>query len=287
MEERPSIGWMGGLTPAVRALLLANAAVFGVQTFLLIAGSLAGHEARWRAVFDDFFGLSAPDIRHGYVWQIGTYMFLHSLNPWHILFNLLTLWMFGRDVEEHLGSQRFVRLYLLGGLVGGACWLAFNWTTGRSVVGASAAVCAVLIAFATLSPDRPISLLFPPVTLKARWLAWIWVGLEAYSSLVSAGGQIASIAHLGGMAVGYLYVKWLGWGQPSWTVEKLQALARPLSRLPQRKPKPDDLPPDEYISQQVDPILDKIAREGIHSLTRRERKILEDARAKMNQRPRR
>ncbi|MCX6910834.1 MAG: rhomboid family intramembrane serine protease [Verrucomicrobia bacterium] len=288
MEETPRFGWMSTPTSAVRVLLIANVAVFVVQTLLLVTGQLLGGGASWHALFDRVFALSGGGLRSGMVWQLGTYMFLHSVNILHIIFNLLALWMFGRDVEEWIGPRRFVQLYFAGGLVGALCWLAFNWHSPVPLIGASAAVYAVCIAFATLMPERQITMLLffdVPVTMKAKWWGWMAVALVAYASVVETGSDIAHLAHLGGVVVGYVFIKWLGWGEPSRFVDALQAAARPITRMLEERRRIKNMPPEEFISQEVDPILDKISREGIHSLTRAERAVLEQAQAKMKSRP--
>ncbi|MBI5686085.1 MAG: rhomboid family intramembrane serine protease [Verrucomicrobia bacterium] len=285
--DAPGLGWLGMPTNAVRALLIVNAAVFILQTLVLLAGNLVRGDAAWHSLFDRVFGLSGGGLRSGMVWQLGTYMFLHSTNILHIIFNMLALWMFGREVEEWIGARRFLQLYFTGGLVGALCWLAFNWHGHAPLLGASAAVYAVCIAFATLVPERPITMLLffiVPVTMKAKWWAWIAVALVAYASVVETGGNIAHLAHLGGVVVGYVFIKWLGWGESSRFVETLQAAARPVTRLLEERQRRKNMPPEEFISTQVDPILDKISREGIHSLTREERRILEQAQAKMKER---
>jgi hypothetical protein len=217
-------------------------------------------------------------------------------------------------------------------------WLPFNFAApaGMSYVphlmGASAGVYAVCIAFATLFPERVITLLIffvLPVSMKAKYWALIAVAFVAYGSVMAAGGQVADLAHLGGVVVGYLYVKWLGYGYtPRWMVA-IQRLvpqsSRPQGRdydefhssrpgvaynhpyrtfeeeeeaatrkrkgifgkvLPsrQREEEPEELDKDEYIQKEVDPILDKIAKQGMQSLTRRERKILESAKDKIDKR---
>jgi membrane associated rhomboid family serine protease len=274
-------------TNAVRALLVANAAVFALQTVALLSSRFIRGDGLWYSLFEQVFALSGGGLRSGMVWQLGTYMFLHSTNILHIIFNLLALWMFGRDVEEQIGTRSFLQLYFTGGLVGALCWLAFNWHGYAPLLGASAAVYAVCIAFATLVPERPITLLLffvLPVTMKAKWWAWIAVSLVAYASVVETGSGIAHLAHLGGVVVGYVFVKWLGWGEPSRCVETLRTMMRPVTRILEERRRVQDLPPQEFISEQVDPILDKISREGIHSLTRRERETLEQAQARMKKR---
>ena len=282
------MGWLGMPTNAVRALLIANGAVFALQTVVLLSSRFIRGDGLWYSLFEQLFALSGGGLRSGMVWQLGTYMFLHSTNILHIVFNLLALWMFGRGVEEQIGTRSFLQLYFTGGLVGALCWLAFNWHGYVPLLGASAAVYAVCIAFATLVPERPITLLLffvLPVTMKAKWWAWIAVALVAYASVVEKGGGIAHLAHLGGVVVGYVFIKWLGWGEPSRWVEALRLMTRPVARMLEERRRVRNLPPQEFISEQVDPILDKISREGIHSLTRREREILEQAQARMKNRP--
>lgn len=287
MGDAGGLGWLGMPTNAVRALLIANLAVFALQTLLLVTSNLIRGDGLWHLQFDRIFALSGGGLRSGMVWQLGTYMFLHTANILHILFNLLALWMFGRDVEEQIGTRRFLQLYFGGGLVGAVCWLAFNWQGQGLLLGASAGVYAVCIAFATLVPERMITMLLffvVPVTMKAKWWAWIAVALLAYASVAEANSGIAHLAHVGGAVVGYVFIKWLGWGETSRFVELLRAAARPVTRLLEERRRRESMPPEEFISTQVDPILDKISRQGIHSLTREERRILQQAQVKMKER---
>jgi len=287
-RDTPGLGFLGPPTPVVKVLLLANVGVFLLQTVLVLAGRSAGSGMAWSHVFDEWFALSGEGLASGKLWQVATYMFLHG-GLLHLLLNMLALWIFGNDVEQHLGSRLFVRLYALGGLVGAGFWLAANAFTPSFLVGASAAVGAVLIAFATLFPERPITLLLffvLPVTMKAKWWAWIAVALVGYSSLMDTSSGVAHLAHLGGIVVGYVFVKWLGWGEPSWPVEKLQAALRPLTRWWQRRREARQVTGEQFLAEQVDPILDKISRKGIGSLTPRERRILEQAQGVLRDRSR-
>lgn len=247
-------------------------------------------------MFDTLFALSAHELARGFIWQPVSYMFLHG-SIWHILINLLILWFFGREVEFFIGPKFYTRLYFLAGIAGAALWLAFNFNAPPtmvngvpiypSVIGASAAVLGCVIAFATLFPNREITLLvffILPVTIKAKYLAIAAVALDVVPLIQGAPTNVAHLAHLGGAAFGYIYIKHLGYGvTPRW-MHWMQALGRALS--PRRRPKPRVMTREEFIREQVDPILDKIAREGMQSLTRRERKILESARDLMADRQR-
>jgi membrane associated rhomboid family serine protease len=266
--------WLGRFGSVVKVLLWANIAVFVAQILLRNYG-----------VVEWVFALRWETLTQGFVWQPLTYMFLHA-GLFHILINMLILWFIGHEVEYFIGSKHFARLYFLGGLCGAALWLAFNLGSNAWVVGASAAVLACVIAFATLFPNREITLLVffvLPVTLKAKYLAIALVVLDLMGALQGPVSSVAHLAHLGGAALGYIYIKQLGYGVvPRWllAVQSVGHFFRSLFGRSPRAPRPEaepDLTDEDYIRAQIDPILDKISREGIHSLTRRERKILESA----------
>jgi membrane associated rhomboid family serine protease len=248
----------GPIGSVTQKLIWINVVVFLIQ--------LGCGASRWDG-FEWFFALHGTGVRLGFLWQPLTYMFLHG-GIWHLLINLFVLWFFGREVELFLGPRRFAWLYFGGGIAGAALWLAFNFYSSSPVVGASAAVLACVIAFATMFPDREITLLVffvLPVTMKAKYLALIAIAFDAVPLLERANTNVAHLAHLGGAALGWLFVKALGYGRP-WQI-----------RWP-RWPKRATRSRDDFLRDEIDPILDKISREGMQSLTARERKILESAR---------
>ena len=270
----PLRDWVSRFGSVVHLLIWVNVAVFILQLICTMV--------RW-PVMDQVFALSGTGLRHGFFWQPLTYMFLHDTHSlWHIVANLLFLWFFGREVEYFIGPKYFTRLFFLGGFAGAALWLAFNFQYPDVVLGASAAVLACVIAFATLFPDREVTLLvffILPVTLKAKYLALVAVALDVVPLLSHTSSNVAHLAHIGGAAMGYLYIKQLGYGRtPRW-LEACQTLGSGLRF--RRRPSARELSPEEFVQQQVDPILDKISREGLQSLTRAERKILDSARARM------
>jgi len=187
------------LPPGVKWLLIANVAVFVVDYFAL---------ALFRA--DPFrpFGLVPRQVlSSGYLWQLASYMFLHG-GFWHILVNMLTLWMFGLDLERDWGTRRFLEYYFLCGVGAGLCVIGASTLfggMGSRTIGASGAIYGVLLGFGLLYPDRVVlfSFLFP---IKAKYFVMI-MGAIAFMSSFSAGSGVSHIAHLGGMIFGYLYLK--------------------------------------------------------------------------------
>ncbi|MEA3188873.1 MAG: hypothetical protein QOD99_2703 [Chthoniobacter sp.] len=260
--------WAAGRQSVVTLLIVANVACFLAQmlTDVLAPG-----------VVQHWFALSGAGIRSGCVWQFATYMFLHG-GPMHLLLNMLTLYFAGREVEAIAGPKHLLGVYLGGGLLGGLAHVIFS-SAYAPVLGASAGVCAVLIGFTTILPEIEITtLLFfvIPIRLRAKYLAMGIVGFEALCAVTGSLPELGHVAHLGGSVFGWLYMKQLGFGNPL-RIQKYVFEKR------QRAERQDRMTPSQFINEEIDPILDKISREGIHSLSRSERKILEKGRAKIAQ----
>ena len=291
----PSFGSQRSVTVV---LVLINVAVFVLQVVLGFWG-----RSLHNAIFSNL-ELSQSGLAHGFVWQLVTYQFLHG-GPLHLVVNMLLVYFFGRAIEDALGSKTLLRIYLLSGVVGGLVQILYQVLMHKvipsyivgSVVGASASGLGLLAAYAALFPHREITLLlffFIPVTLRAQTLLWISLGLAIFGMIVPMG-NVAEAAHLGGIITGLAYIHWIvqGTGWPSFGRAKPADRPRVLVTAPfPKKPfwqrskaaETEDLPPAEFISREVDPILDKISANGIQSLTERERRILEAARAKMAKR---
>jgi len=191
-----TISFGGPLTPGVKSIIIAN----GVAHLLKV---LIGP-------FDTWFWLSPPSVlAPGFqLWRVGTYMFLHG-DLFHLLMNMLALFMFGCAVERTWGTKLFVRYYLLCGL--GAALLAFipyGPFYSIPIVGASGAIYGVLLAYAVLFPRNQIWVLmtFP---VEARYLVVVWGFVAFVSSLMGADG-VAHIVHLGGLLTGLALVRWTG-----------------------------------------------------------------------------
>jgi membrane associated rhomboid family serine protease len=187
----------GSFPPGVKWLLIINTAVF----LLCYLGGLQRHASVLVA-------LSAEAaVRNFMVWQVFTYMFVH-FGVWHLLFNMLALWMFGVPIEQSWGTRRFVRFYLLCGVVAGVCVLAVNLLVGDWVtptVGASGAIFGLLVAFGVLFPES-IILMFFLFPMKAKYAVMIYVAVELITTFGPNTG-VSTVAHLGGAAFAYLYLK--------------------------------------------------------------------------------
>jgi membrane associated rhomboid family serine protease len=268
-------------------LIVVNTAVFLFQHINVVF-------LHWD--LDRYLALSTEGMRHGYLWQLVTFQFLHA-GGWHLVFNLLTLYWFGRPVEEALGSGRFLEAYFASGITGGllqtALGFAFPVYFGQWVVGASAGVFGLITLFALMEPDRMILLWFV-LPIRAVYFVYGALFFTLFFILVPSSSGVAHAAHLGGIlaAMGYLkwfvradrrLFRWKRFGAPREEPELVGAATtskRPFWRRSANNAM-DDMPAEEFISREVDPILDKISSHGIHSLTARERKILEAARKKM------
>ena len=275
------------------ALMIGITVAFAVQQINAVYVGLPVNE---------YLALSRSGISRGFVWQLLTFQFLHG-GFGHLFWNLVGIWFFGRAVEERLGGPRMLRVYFICGVIGGLLQTVMAFVAPKffgqwPVVGASAGVCGLLAAFATLEPDATI-LLFFVLPVRARHILIGSVGIAFFFTLVPSDPGIAHAAHLGGLLGGIVYIR------RGLQIEHL--ISERLSERHAQPPRPnrelvktaaskrafwqiskadeeDDLTPTEFISREVDPILDKISAHGIQSLTERERKILEAARAKMAKR---
>jgi len=143
-------------------------------------------------------------------WQLITYGFVHSTNSlMHILFNMLMLWMFGRDIERLMGPQRFLIYYITYIAGAGIIQLLVGVLQGGGVptVGASGGVFGILLAYGMAFPERRIMLLFPPIPMKAKYFVIMLGLLELYFGFSGVNNGIANFAHLGGMLFGYWLIR--------------------------------------------------------------------------------
>lgn len=189
----------GGLPRGIKWLLIVNVAIFLVQYFS--RGTRA----------DDFFSyfalVPAAVVKLFFIWQLVTYMFLHG-GIGHLLWNMLALWMFGSELEQAWGTRRFLQFYLFCGAGAGVCVVLANYIFGNpaaATIGSSGAIYGILLVSAVLWPDRIIlfSFLFP---IKMKYFVMI-VGAIAFLNSFNVNSGVSDVAHLGGMAFGYIFLK--------------------------------------------------------------------------------
>ena len=244
-------------TPVVKWLLIANIAIF-------LSGVLSLHIARFLVTW---FAIDPGSLLRALEpWRPVTYQFLHDMeSPWHIFFNMLVLCFFGPSLERYLGSRRFVPFYLLCGAAGGILYLgltAVHFLGSGVLFGASGSVLGLLAACAILFPQSIIFLFIVPVPIRVGAIAFA----AMYFALVvtrsaNAGGEAA---HLAGMATGAAYVVL----QPRWDRFVLKMRSGSWEKR---------IEEGRRLQIEVDRILAKVHRSGLHSLTRREKATLKRA----------
>ncbi len=192
-QRRISFG-SGPLTPGVKYLLFICVGVFLLQSFagpyiLVVLGLVP--LLVWKKYF---------------VWQLGTYIFLHG-GVFHLVFNLLALWMFGGPLERQWGTKNFIKYFLVTGIGAGISSAVVSPGQGIPVVGASGAIYGILLAYGMIFPDQMIFVwfLFP---IRARYFVIIFGAIELYASVTGSQTGVAHVAHLGGILFGYLYINY-------------------------------------------------------------------------------
>ena len=245
------------MTPWVKRLLIANVGIFFLQ-------ATAGPEIASYLSYLAF----VPRLALLRPWSVVTYMFLHG-GFGHIFFNMLGLYMFGSRVEERIGSRRFVTLYFISGIAGAIFSLFFGG--GNPIIGASAGVYGIMLAFARFWPDAQILIWFFPV--EARVAVFLMTAISLWSGITGSGAGVAHFAHLGGFVGAYFYLKYL---ERAAGVTKFRSQAVPkvandsLSNWKRVDPKGVH----EINREEVNRILDKISAKGLSSLTAQERLFL-------------
>jgi membrane associated rhomboid family serine protease len=259
--QRPRVVLLG--------LIGANVIAFVVQLFL---------EAYQPGFVREYLGLSDRGVREAYGWQFFTAIFLHD-GPWHLVGNMLVLYLVGRDVESIIGQRHFLFLYL-GGAAGGELGHLFLMPATSVLFAASGGVAAVLLAYATILPELELtSMMFPllPIRLKAKYLAYGALVIAIWGVTLDRSGAVAHSAYLGGIGAGWFYAHLLGFGRASLLQRALRQRRMDMERY-------RAMTPDQFISEEVDPILEKISREGLQSLTWNERRTLARAQEKIAER---
>jgi len=295
---RPSLfGGFSFFPPVIKALLISNTAIYLLFSFFLAPLTLNGVP-----IFEILSGYLAlwPLGSHNFwPWQLITYMFMHG-GFWHLFFNMFALWMFGMELENLWGSRKFLWYYMVCGVGAGLAHLFISPLLGQPAptIGASGAIYGVLIAFGMLFPDRPIYVYFL-LPIRAKYFVAIYIGLELYYGVTGTADGVAHLAHLGGAAVGFVFLlsdmnlipvrSW--WNrindgrrraagdESRWRQGDGEVVDAKFYDIGSGKP----FDHDQEVSQEtIDAILDKISRDGYQSLTEEEKRILNEASKKIH-----
>jgi len=248
------------LTKSVRSILILCVGIYVIQFVLfLLPGNLDFR-------FVHLFGLNVEGVSDGWLWQFVTYALLHGTFI-HLLLNMLGLFFLGPELERAMGTRSFTAMFLFCSILGGIGWFALTFPYEGVCVGASGGVFGLIGAFAGLFPNRQLTLLVFfvfPVTMPA-WLLAVLFGLMQLGYLLNPGATgIAYAAHLAGGIAGFIFVKVIFRRTGDWKLG--------FSKIRSRK-----VPGTGPTSDEINTILDKISTDGIHSLTPRERSILQKA----------
>jgi membrane associated rhomboid family serine protease len=256
LSARP---WRQRQRVVLLALIGANAAAFVAQMVL---------EACQPGVVREYLALSDRGLHDAYSWQFVTAIFLH-FGPAHFLVNTFLLYLLGRDIESILGQGHFFYLYLAGA-IGGEFSHLFLMPAGSVLFGASGGVAAVVVAYATILPELEListKILNARLRLKAKHVGCAAAGFAVVFLCINRSGAVGHGDYLGGCIAGWLYANLLGFGRPS-------VLQRVLRQRRVAAERYRQLTPDQIIAEEIDPLLEKISRCGMKSLTRTERRIL-------------
>ena len=209
-------GFLSNIPKAVKNIIIINA-------LIMIMISLN------REFMFEKFALFYPTSPFYHWWQTVTHMFMHG-DFWHLFFNMYTLFIFGSVLERVWGPRKFLTFYFVTGLGAAAIhtgveWIQMqNWVQQAAegsqsaliaihqlkmtpTVGAAGAIYGVLMGYAMLFPDSIMTLLLPPVSMKAKWFVLIFAAIELYTGITGTGAGIAHFAHLGGLIFGFILIK--------------------------------------------------------------------------------
>jgi membrane associated rhomboid family serine protease len=258
----------------VTVLLVAMFAGSFVSQRVIESFQLQPEHMRDSIWLQDWLALNGDAIASGHWWQFLTFGLLHE-SVFQLLGNLLLVYFAGREVEPIVGPRQTVGIFLAGNLVGAAVhWFSMPEFT---LMGVSGGAAALLAAYATTLPELEVvgHLFFVlPLKLKAKYLGLSLAGISLACWFSQALPEVGPAAVFAGCVAGWAYARQLGFGNPFW-------FQRRIFERRQREARIARMPADQFMAEEVDPILEKIAANGVASLTRSERQILERGREKI------
>ncbi len=282
MRQNVNFRFGGPITKTVKNLMIINGAVFLIQQFI---GLFIPN------VIESVFGLHHIGLFYEFkIWQPFTYMFLHG-NWLHIIFNLIALWMFAGELEQRWGSKIFLKYYMFSGIGAGVFISIMNFIVyskfGHSpiTIGASGAIFGILLAYGLTWPNREVLLYFVfPIKIKYLIIAFgVMEFFGTISSASGAGGNISHIGHLGGLISGFIYIMYNRGKTPKGSHSSTSSgdntgFINDLLKKERLKKKQQDIDRRIEAKKIIDKLLEKIARDGMSSLSVKEKKLLEWAR---------
>ena len=256
--ESYELGMHRVITPVVKKLIIANVVVFVIQILF---------SRMFHIYLSPYLGLVPKDVYTRFtVWQIFSYLFLHG-SFFHILFNMFFLWMFGSELERYWGSREFLFYYFITGVGAGIFNIIMDLNSTIPIIGASGAIYGILTAFGMIFPNRLIYIYFI-IPIRAKYFVIIIGIITFLSAYWTSNTGIAHFAHLGGIVIGFIYLKKnirLKYIIERWKRFRFNRRLR-IIRDKQKKIKDS--------KEQIDTILDKINEVGYENLTEEEKKIL-------------
>jgi membrane associated rhomboid family serine protease len=294
-DRSGGLGTLAGLS-ATAWLIIANTAVFVAVAMGFTFLYDFGYFSTWR-LFGTAPNAALPNLEF---WRLVTFQFLHA-NLVHLLFNMIGLYFFGRLVESHVGPRRYLAFYLTCGIFGGLCYLLLNllgqaaqhlglpeiggllFNDPRTpLVGASAGVFGIIMACAYIAPNTTVQLLIPPVPLRMKTFAYVFLGLAAANLLLFRGpNQGGDAAHVGGALAGYFFIRNIHLLRDFFDVftDSRKAPPRPRGRgfFSRDRSTPRQAADNGPSDAEIDRILEKVSAQGLHSLTDREKALLRQA----------
>lgn len=266
---KPSIfakPWQQSRPLVLLALVALSVASFVTELFL---------DAYQPGFVREYLALSDRGLHDAEAWQFVTAPLLFG-NPWHFFASVVVLYILGRDIESILGQRQFFYLFV-SGAIGGELGHLFLMPSETILYAASGGVAAVLIAYATILPE--LDLVAWRISrfsfhLKAKHAAVAISLVSLVMLVIDRHGAVIHSAIPGGLAAGWLYSNLLGFGHPSW-LRRLFQKRRDTAERVQRMSR------EEFIEMEINPVLEKISRSGMQSLTRAERRVLAQAREKV------